>query len=149
MTESKEKIFSLNTLGLGWLVAGKPDKATLKENSALDDPEAAARRDVPVPRRRNDRRWWGAKKVKIPPKTAPGGGEVEKAKEEGKTKKPAFVARQTEYDLEEDDQSTGYGGRDSRPRWKDVSWEDLKVGDFVKLENNEAVPAGASEVNSA
>jgi phospholipid-translocating ATPase len=139
MTESKERIISLKTFGLGWLVSGKPSRKARKENEILEQ-----HTDGPAPRQDTARKWWGAKKVKMPPVTAPGGGSVEKAKEEGKKeKKPAFVARHTEYDELTDDEASGYGGRDGRPKWKDVSWEDLKVGDFVKLENNEAVPAGA------
>lgn len=33
---------------------------------------------------------------------------------------------------------------DGRPRWRKQHWEDLKVGDFVKLRGDESTPAGKS-----
>ena len=38
---------------------------------------------------------------------------------------------------EEDDEEDDYGNR-----WKTTLWEDIKVGDFVKVHNNEPLPAG-------
>lgn len=34
----------------------------------------------------------------------------------------------------------GHAGTD-RPRWKDKAWEDVAVGDFIKIMNNESIPA--------
>ncbi|EKM55031.1 uncharacterized protein PHACADRAFT_255350 [Phanerochaete carnosa HHB-10118-sp] len=49
-----------------------------------------------------------------------------------------------EYDEEEPAQQDGlfhhhYGSK--RPHWQMTNWEDLKVGDFVKIVNNESIPA--------
>ncbi|KAF9014178.1 phospholipid-translocating ATPase [Cyathus striatus] len=44
-----------------------------------------------------------------------------------------------EYDDEEGAGSPGYG--QSRPHWKRTLWEDIRVGDFVKIMDNEALPA--------
>ena len=49
-----------------------------------------------------------------------------------------------EYDDEEPVEHDGlfhhhYGSR--RPHWKMTNWEDLKVGDFVKIMENESIPA--------
>ncbi|PFH51681.1 hypothetical protein AMATHDRAFT_141942 [Amanita thiersii Skay4041] len=35
----------------------------------------------------------------------------------------------------------GHHERHTRPHWKKSLWEDVKVGDFVKIMNNEAIPA--------
>ncbi|CAA7271006.1 unnamed protein product [Cyclocybe aegerita] len=54
---------------------------------------------------------------------------------------PSVTSHDT--DLEEDPEYTeGYTPEDpTKPHWKQTSWEDLRVGDFVKIMDNESFPA--------
>lgn len=44
-------------------------------------------------------------------------------------------------DAEYDDDSTAYFNKPSRPHWQRSIWEDLRVGDFVKISDHESIPA--------
>ncbi|KAG2138285.1 hypothetical protein DEU56DRAFT_886925 [Suillus clintonianus] len=35
----------------------------------------------------------------------------------------------------------GHSGENNRPHWKKTKWEDIRVGDFVKIMDNEPIPA--------
>jgi phospholipid-translocating ATPase len=44
-------------------------------------------------------------------------------------------------DAEYDDDRVGDPSSGSRPHWKSTTWEDLRVGDFVKIFDHESIPA--------
>ena len=44
-------------------------------------------------------------------------------------------------DEEEDDDNLGEPGVGNQARWKGTTWEDLRVGDFVKIMDHESIPA--------
>lgn len=44
-------------------------------------------------------------------------------------------------DDEEDDDNLGEPGAGNEPHWKGTTWEDLRVGDFVKIMDHESIPA--------
>ena len=47
-----------------------------------------------------------------------------------------------EYDIvEEEDSTEDLEPHDNRPRWRQKAWEDTAVGDFVKVFDNEPIPA--------
>ena len=132
---------------------------------------AAEGNDVEAAATEKRRHWWGAPKRKVrasrlaPPRSAPGGGTWENpgAPVATPSEKPAAEPQShalsatsstagptttdeghgPEYD-DADDVPLGQAdepyGRD-RPHWNREPWEDLKVGDFVKLRADESVPA--------
>ena len=159
LTEQKKRTISLATLGLGFLTPGLSRK---------DKQQSAKFEGTPV---KANKHWWGTRrrKVKVPAVTAPGGGDVQQAKKEGGEKaatdggdrsvsssinaaesngshRPGLYHGMSEYDTGADNQpltaDAPYGKSGKAPRWKVGSWENLKVGDFVKITNDEAVPAG-------
>lgn len=52
-------------------------------------------------------------------------GEYDDTSEEGPSRRRSFSKR----------------GKGSRPYWMNTIWEDVRVGDFIKIKNNELVPA--------
>ena len=52
------------------------------------------------------------------------------------------VTVEPEYDdMVQEDYLSHTGQNDNRPHWKQKSWEDTAVGDFVKVLDNESIPA--------
>lgn len=156
VTESKESAFSLRSIGLGFLLDGRPSRKDRKINQQLEaEEEAAVAEEQGAITKRS---WWGFKKrkvVKHGTSTASRAANPVQATtdEAGKLQPPADPVQEkpqsgpdrahTEYDEAPHTGHDGfvYGSKGS-PGWKSRAWEDLKVGDFVKLTNNEAVPAG-------
>lgn len=134
VTESKEGTISLRSFGLGFLIDGKPSRKDRKQQRQLEaegeEPGAVSKR-----------KWWGLRRRKIKKHAS---NTTHQAGISEKEQQPQPIRAQTEYDEPHRVTEDGftYGGKGS-PSWKARSWEDLKVGDFVKLTNNEAVPAGA------
>lgn len=95
------------------------------------------------------------------PRDAPGGGNVQGAKK-GEAQAPPLHERMAGDDYADDatpDQTAAQhaapehghahlphllgGTHYDKAVWAKESWEDLKVGDFVRLRGDESVPAGA------
>ena len=61
------------------------------------------------------------------------------AEEKGKATPPiASDTPSAEYD---DDSATDHNNKPSRPHWQKTTWEDLRVGDFVKIFDHQSIPA--------
>ena len=135
MTDAVTGFISLETFGLGWLIS-KPISRSAKKNNKQLEAEAG----------QSNRHWWGAKRRRRtgPPKDMPGGGDLQSAKDKaGKLEGLTDATHAHEDDLYRDQQhhseeSYGAGGA----RWEKTNWQSLRTGDFVKLINNEAIPAG-------
>ena len=138
MTDAVTGFISLETFGLGWLIS-KPISRSAKKNNKQLEAEAG----------QSNRHWWGAKRRRRtgPPKDMPGGGDLQSAKDKaGKLEGLTDATHAHEDDLYRDQQhqseeSYGAGGA----RWEKTNWQSLRTGDFVKLINNEAIPAGTCQ----
>jgi hypothetical protein len=110
---------------------------------------------------RNRKGWWGKRTIRIhkkrkaeAPRSAPGGGAITGGRATGpggdkspmRSSLPAADEWASEYDDEDSEEHAGlsHSERKERPRWAKAIWEDLKVGDFVRLKGDDSVPAGKS-----
>lgn len=126
------------------MVDGRPSRKDRKVNRELEQ-EAAKEEGAVV-----TRNWWGHKKRKVKRNIStssrgdnPVQAVTDSAGKHEVAEKQGPDRTRTEYDEAPRTTEDGfvYGSKGS-PGWKSRHWEDLKVGDFVKLTNNEAVPAG-------
>jgi len=140
ISDSKDSIFSLKTLGLGWLIPARASRESLKEDRAL---EKSVADDAPV--NMHKRHWWGSRKRQRPsavPRSAPGGGDLQSAREKGGKPDNSGRTNANGYEDLRDDDDTDASPYGKGASWDKTTWENLRTGDFVKLINNEAVPAG-------
>jgi phospholipid-translocating ATPase len=151
---------------------GGVSKAQLHSSDVNAEKEEAFVSAGATPESTHRRSFWGTRRVKKAkgskpyiaekrqevPRDAPGGGTLQAARETASTDdgfdpyadddNASATPLRSPVSPRLDGQDGGFfrsgnSSAASPPHWAKVAWEDLRVGDFVKLRGDEAVPAGA------
>jgi hypothetical protein len=128
------------------------EKLKAKERNAEPSATASAVEPSFTGDMRNRKHWWGRRTIKInkkrkseTPRAAPGGGAISggaAASAEGNKSPMVTAHHDTDVEYDDVEDLAGANGDKDRPRWLKAVWEDLKVGDFVRLKGDDSVPAG-------
>lgn len=62
------------------------------------------------------------------------------SKRKGRKTTPRYQLHDVQYDDKYERDSTIYNEKAERPHWRRTLWEDVRVGDFVKLEDGDSIP---------
>lgn len=161
LTVSKSRRFSIRWLGD--LLPSFGSKAKATKRAVKESQQAAQDLERPDDFDQADRQslsggkktWWGRKKRTLPrsSKNSSNKAMVENRNVTGRPNVERMDTYLTDDDGEEpiashqirhsgNNNSDGASTGPDKAHWRKSRWEDLRVGDFIRLKDNESIPAG-------